>query len=414
MARGLTTKAIENLKPPSKRSEIPDPALSGLYLVAQPTGAKSWAFRYRSDGRPRKLTLGKWPVMGIADARLAASEALDAVEHGRDPGSEKLAQKKEQSTRADQDSIEALVETFAKRHLLKLKTGATVKRELERHAVTAWRGRDVGSISKRDVLDLLDAIVDSGRETSANRLRAYLGKFFNWCIERSILEASPMMGVKAPAKEKSRDRVLTDDEIRWFWQGCEAARPPWGPMGQLLLLSGQRLGEVSAMTDGEIEGDVWHLSTDRTKNGRSHDVPLSQAALHVLAGIERIKSKAGHIHTTTGDSPVSGFDSARNNIAEHMQSAANKERGALVHIPHWTFHDLRRTAATSMARLGISVVVIEAILNHVSGARAGVAGIYNRHSYAEEKRAAVDAWARFILSTVEGGTDNVVQMETVQ
>lgn len=414
MARGLTTKTIESLKPPSKRSEIPDPALSGLYLVAQPTGAKSWAFRYRSDGKPRKLTLGKWPIMGIADARLAASEALDAVEHGRDPGSEKLALKKEQSTRANRDRIEALVENFAKRHLSRLKTGATVKRELERHAVAEWKGRDVHSISKRDVIDLLDSLVDSGRGTSANRLRAYLGKFFNWCVERSILGASPMTGVKAPAKERSRDRVLSDDEIRWLWHGCENAGQPWGPMAQLLLLTGQRLGEVSGMTDAEIDGNAWHLSAGRTKNGRAHEVPLSGPALDVLEGMERIKSKAGYFHTTNGETPVSGFDSARHNIAEHMQAAADLERGEPVQIPHWTFHDLRRTAATSMARLGISVVVIEAILNHVSGARAGVAGIYNRHSYGDEKRRALDAWASFVMSLVEGKVESIVRLERVK
>ena len=176
-----------------------------------------------------------------------------------------------------------------------------MKRELERHAVAEWRGRDVHSISRRDVIDLLDKVMDSGRETSANRLRAYLNKFFNWCVERSVIDANPMTGIRAPAKEKSRDRVLSDDEIRWFWRGCENAGQPWGPMAQLLLLTGQRLGEVSAMTDAEISGNTWHLSSARTKNGRAHDVPLSDAAMAVLAGMDRIKSTAGYIHTTNGE-----------------------------------------------------------------------------------------------------------------
>lgn len=411
MPRAFTAKTIDNLKAhPSKRLELPDPGLTGLYIVVQPSGAKSWAVRYRYAGKPRKLTLGRWPVIGLADARLAASEALAAVEIGRDPGEDKRAARKERADRVERDSIEALVKLYSQRHLSKLRSGATPKRELERHAVAAWRGRDIRGITKRDVLDLLDGIVDSGRATSANRLRAYLSKFFNWCIERDVIDASPMIGVKAPAKEISRDRVLSDDEIRWFWKGCDRVGRPWGPMGKLLLLTGQRLGEVAGMTDKEIEGSTWHLSADRTKNGRAHDVPLSEAARDVLAGMERVRSAAGYIHTTTGDAPVSGFHSALTSIAREMQNVANEERDEPVEIPHWTFHDLRRTAATGMARLGIPVVDIEAVLNHVSGARGGVAGIYNRHSYDAEKHRALEDWSRFVVSLPVRSADNVVNL----
>ncbi|MDJ0639734.1 MAG: Arm DNA-binding domain-containing protein [Paracoccaceae bacterium] len=145
MPRAFTAKTIENLTAdPAKRQEIPDPALSGLYLVVQPSGVKSWAVRYRHAGKPRKMTLGKWPILSLADARVAASNALEAVEHGRDPGREKLAAKKARDTVADRDTMEALVDTYAKRHLSKLKSGGTPKRELECHAVEAWRGGGVG------------------------------------------------------------------------------------------------------------------------------------------------------------------------------------------------------------------------------------------------------------------------------
>lgn len=413
MARALTTKAIENLKPDlTKRVELPDPGLTGLYLVVQPSGAKSWAVRYRHAGKPRKMTLGKWPVIGLADARAAASSALEAVEYGRDPGSEKLAAKAERASNAEQDSIESLMKAYGKRKLSNLRSGATVKRELERHAVAAWSGREIQTITKRDVLDLLDSIVDSGRLTTANRLRAYLGTFFNWCVERDVVLSSPMVGIKAPAKEVSRDRVLSDDEIRWFWLACENAGQPWGTLGKLLILTGQRLGEVVGMTDGEIDGGTWHLSAHRTKNGRANDVPLSSLALDVLTSIKRIEGSAGYVNTTTGDTPVSGYFKGRNTIAEHMAQIAAEELREPVEIPHWTFHDLRRTAATGMARLGIPVVDIEAVLNHVSGTKAGVAGIYNRHSYENEKRRALEAWARCIGDLAEGKPNNVVQLET--
>lgn len=390
--------------------EIPDPGLTGLYLVVQPSGAKSWAVRYRHAGKTRKMTLGKWPIIGLADARAAASHALEAVEYGRDPGREKSSARAERAANAELDSIETLVSTYAMRHLSNLRSGGTVKRELERHAVAAWKGRDIHSITKRDILNLLDSIVDSGRSTTANRLRAYLATFFSWCVERDVIQTSPIVGIKAPAKEVSRDRVLSDDEIRWFWMASERAGQPWGTVGKLLLLTGQRLGEVVGMTKAEIDGETWHLSADRTKNGRAHDVPLSDFAIEVLSDVKRIEGRAGYVITTTGDTPVSGYFKGRNTIADLMVQVAAKERGEPVEIPRWTFHDLRRTAATGMARLGIPVVDIEAVLNHVSGAKAGVAGIYNRHSYDGEKRRALDAWARFVCDMVEGKPSNVVRI----
>jgi integrase len=413
--KALTPKAVEAAKPdPEKRIEKADPALSGLYLVIQPSGAKSWALRYRFDGKPAKLTLGRWPIMGVADARLAASEALEKVERGQDPAEEKKAEKAKRAGQEDRDTVQALVDQFDRRHLRHLRSRDTVKRELERHVVAKWGDRDIHTITKRDVLDLLDGIVDSGRATTANRVRAYLGKFFNWCVERDVIAATPMIGVKAPAKETSRDRVLNDDEIRWLWTAAAKAGQPWGPLARFLLLTGQRLGEAVEMTDREVKGGVWHLTAARTKNGRAHDVPLSEVAQEVLAGVERIKGATGYIFTTTGEGPVRGFHKARNTLADGMAKVAEDERGEPVEIPHWTFHDLRRSCATNMARLGIPVRVTEAVLNHVSGTGGGIVAVYQRHDYADEKRQALEAWARFVQELVEGKSDNVVRLEAAR
>jgi integrase len=413
MAKALTTKAVEAAKPDTgKRREVADAALPGLYLVVQPSGAKSWALRYRFGGKPSKLTLGRWPVMGLADARGAASEALDKIDHGKNPSAEKRATKaaRIEAQLSERDKIKTLVAQFDKRHLSSLKSGRVVRRELDRHVVSAWGERDIHDITKRDVIDLLDGIADSGRAVTANRVRAYLNKFLNWAVERDILAMNPATGVKPVVKEASRDRVLTDDEIRWLWQACNAEGFPWGPFGKVLLLTGQRLGEVAAMTEAEIRGDLWHLSSDRTKNGRAHDVPLSEVARDVLAGVERIDGKAGLIFTTTGATPVSGFFKARAHLHAGMERIAAKERGEAVEIPRWTFHDLRRTAATGMARLGIPVRVTEAVLNHVSGTGGGIVGVYQRHDYADEKRQALEAWGRQVLTLVEGRPANVVQI----
>ncbi|WP_235575924.1 Arm DNA-binding domain-containing protein [Roseovarius tolerans] len=181
---------MEAIKPdPNQRLELPDPALSGLYLVVQPSGAKSWALRYRYAGKPKKLTLGRWPVMGLADARAAASEAIEAVDHGTDPSAAKKATKaaRLETQLSERDKIKTLVEKFGARHLSTLKSGETVKRELNRHVVAIWGERDIQTITKRDVIDLLDGIADSGRVVTANRVRAYLNKFLSWCVERDII-----------------------------------------------------------------------------------------------------------------------------------------------------------------------------------------------------------------------------------
>lgn len=406
----LKAATVETLQATDKRQEIPDDLCTGLYLVVQPTGKKSWQVRYRHGGVHRRMTLASFPTLSLAAARVRAREVMAAASEGRDPAEEVKAAKAPKPE-DDRDKIKTLIGQYDKRHLKGLKSGDVVRRELDRFVVKEWGERDIHSITKRDVIDLLDGIADSGRVVTANRVRAYLNKFLNWAVERDILPLSPATGVKPVAKEASRDRVLTDDEIRWFWQACEAEGFPWGPLGKVLLLTGQRLNEAAQITEGEIRGDLWHLSADRTKNGRAHDVPLSDAVQEVLGAVERIEGKPGFIFTTTGTTPVSGFFKARAHLAEAMERLAAEERGEAVEIPRWTFHDLRRTAATGMARLGIPVRVTEAVLNHVSGTGGGIVAVYQRHDYADEKRQALEAWGRFVLSLVQGQPDNVVRLE---
>lgn len=405
----LTAAAVDKMQPADKRQEIPDTLCTGLYLVVQPTGKKGWQVRYRHGGTHRRMTLGAYPVLSLADARQRARDALAAASEGRDPAEEVRAAKAPKPE-DDRDKIGVLIGQYHKRHLAGLKSGDVVRRELDRFVVAKWSERDIHTITKRDVIDLLDDIADSGRVVTANRVRAYLNKFLNWAVERDIITASPAMGVKASAKEVSRDRVLNDDEIRWFWSACEAEGFPWGPMGKVLLLTGQRLNEVAQITDREIRGDTWHLSAERTKNGRAHDVPLSQPVRDLLAGVERIAGNPGHVFTTTGKTPVSGFYKARATLAEAMEKAAAKDHGEPVEIPRWTFHDLRRTAATGMARMGIPVRVTEAVLNHISGTGGGIVGVYQRHDYADEKRQALEAWSRYVLQLVEGKPANVIEI----
>lgn len=406
MAKALTVKAIDAAKVGKNRQEMPDRTVPGLYLVVQPSGVKSWALRYRHAGKPCKLTLGRHQRDGeggglsLADARKAAGEFLEQVERGINPAIEKKDTKaaRIQAELEGRDKIKNLLDLYERRHLAPLRSGQQARGFLDRDVLGLWGERDIHSIKKRDVIDLLDGIVDSGRGITANRVLAHLRAFLNWCVERDVLEFNPATSVKPPVPEVKRDRVLSDDEIRLFWQACEAVGQPFGPMGKLLVLTGQRRGEVAAITDGELAAGKWNLPKERTKNKRPHTLPLSSGARRVLSSVERIESKRGYLFTTTGKTPVSGFSKAHKAIAEKMVELA----GEGAEIEPWRWHDLRRTCATGLARLGVPVRVTEAVLNHVSGTGGGIVEVYQRHDYASEKAHAMELWAQAVADIVAG------------
>ena len=410
MAKALTTKSVEAIKPdPGRRFELPDPALSGLYLVVQPSGAKSWALRYRFAGKPAKLTLGRWPIMGVANARAAASAALEELQHGRNPGDAKK-EAKAAARDAAQDTVAAVIDLFLKRHASRNRRADDVAAMFRREVLDKWGARDIHTISKRDVIDLLDGIVDRGSPVTANRLRAHLNTLLNWAKGRDIIQVNPLDGIKPPAPETARDRVLGHEEIRLFWAATEQMGYPFGPIYQLLLLTGQRLREVAEMSLQELDGAMWTLPGVRAKNGDDHAIPLSTTAKAIIDDLPRVGRL---LFTTTGTSPVSGFTRAKHRLDRLMVEAARKDLplGAdPVEILPFTIHDLRRTAATGMASLRFPPHVVEAVLNHRSGARRGVAGVYNRFDYAEEKREALEAWARRVAQLVDGKSENVVVM----
>lgn len=411
MARALTTKAVENTKPdPEKRFEVPDPGLTGLYLVVQPSGSKSWALRYRLNGRPSKLTLGKWPIMGVAGARAAATAAIEEVEHGRDPAAARKAAKAAAAQDADRDKVSSVVDLFLRRHASHNRSGDNVAAMFRREIIGKWGDREIHTITKRDVIEVLDAIVDRGSPVTANRLRAHLNTLFNWSKGRDIIGENPLDGIKPPAPEKPRDRVLNDAEIRLFWSACGGLGYPFAPLYRLLLLTGARLREVAEIEWREIDAETWTLPAERSKNGDEHAIPLSPEVRAIIDCLPRI---GRHAFTTTGATPASGFTRAKKRLDRLMGEAANKDHpkdAEPVVIPPFTIHDLRRTAATGMAGLRFPPHVVEAVLNHRSGSRRGVAGVYNRFDYADEKRQALEAWARFVMQLVESKADNVVPL----
>ena len=263
-------------------------------------------------------------------------------------------------------------------------------------------------------INLLDAVVDRSAPTLANRVLATTRRMFNWCLARGIITASPCADIKPPSPENSRDRVLSDEELRLIWRACDVTGWPFGPLVRLLMLTGQRREEVAGMRWSEVDLDrnLWTIPRERAKNNQAHEVPLSSRAVAVLASIPKVDGPAAYLFTTTGRTAVTGFSRAKGRLdaviirALQAEAAATGQNPTEVQpLPRWTFHDLRRTAASGMARLGVNLPVIEKVLNHTSGSFAGVVGVYQRHSFAEEKRAALDAWGQFVENlTREGST----------
>lgn len=405
MAKALTVKALENLKPGEARKEVPDGLIRGLFFILQPTGNASWAVRYRSAGQTRKLTLGTYPAIDLKAARELASHALVKVASGDDPAAEKQAAKKKDRPVADRDVVEKVVETFIERYAkANTRSWPETERILKKDVVGAWKGRHLSEISRADVHEFLDKIVDRGSPIAANRSLAALRRMCSWAVERDIVKVSPCDGVKSPSIARSRDRVLTDEELRAVWHAADAIGWPFGPLVKLLILTGQRRDEVAEMRWGEIDLDAktWTLPRTRAKNDVEHVVPLSDVALAVLKALPRVSSKAGYIFTTNGTMPVSGFARAKQRLDEALRNFSPD-------MPPWVIHDLRRTFASGAAKLGINLPVIEKVLNHVSGSFRGIVGVYRRHSFADEKRDALEAWGRFVETLLNGNSaSNVV------
>jgi integrase len=420
----LTDLGIKKLPLPQARQEVPDGRVVGLYLIHQKSGSKSWALRYRANGKPKKLTLGRYPTIDLATARRRAQEALGDVAGGRDPAAVKQASKAaaKAERESDVDLVERVVQLFIERHAkAKTRDWRETERMLVNEVVGRWKGRRLSQIARAHVHEMLDEIIDRGAPVRANRVFAQFRKMCRWSIARGVIDRSPCEGLTAPSPERRRDRVLSDEEIRIALRAFDSAGWPFGPIGQLLLLTGARKNEVAGMKWSEIDLDarIWSLPHERTKNKREFVIPLSAAAVRIIEALPRIGDKIrGFVFTTTGKSAVSGFSRFKTTIDSTVLELSRKQAGArgddppkVVVLAPWILHDLRRTVATNLQKLGVKLEVTEAVLNHVAGTRGGIVGLYQRHDYREEKRQALDAWARYVGAIVNGdGPMDIVRL----
>jgi integrase len=378
----FTDRTIAALRPRPARYEAWEGG--GFGIRVSPRGGKAWVWVYHFDGKSRRLTLGSYPEIGLADAHVRLADARKQLAQGIDPGERAVARRKVERAA---ETVAELVEEYLEKWARPRKRSATEdERQLRKDVIPAWSTRKAKDITRRDVIALLDRIVDRGSPIAANRALAVIRKLFNWALSRDIVAASPCTAVKAPGKERRRDRVLNADEVVTLWRALDDPEAPVSPAIRLALklqlVTAQRKGEVIAAAWSELDLDerVWTIPAAHSKNAMPHRVPLSPLALAVLSEIGRDQRSGWLFPSPRTDEPIT--DEAVN----HAMRRCRKLLGTASDV---TPHDLRRTAASHMTSIGISRLVVSKILNH---AEPGVTAVYDRHSYDGEKRAALSAW----------------------
>jgi integrase len=387
----LTLKNVAKLTLPKNRRELLtfDDDIGGFGIRLRKSGARSWIFQYDIAGRTRRITLGKVSAIDPAKARQIASELHAKVRLGQDPASDRA----ESRARAD-ETFGACVRLFLAWQRGRVKDFRNVERHLVRN-LAALHNLPLAKIDQRTIAAQLARISARGSPIQANRTRASLSKFFSWAGGEGVAESNPAALCNRNL-ERSRDRVLTPNEIKQIW----AALPDsdYGAIVKILFLTGARATEVSDLRWDEIdfERNVISLAASRAKNKRAFRIPMSDAVRAVLEARSR-----------NGRDYVFGVGQKRGFTGWSRAKAALDE---VVKIPSWRIHDARRTAATGMSEIGIPPWIVEAVLNHVSGSKAGPAGVYNKSTYESEKAAALTSWAGHVAAIVDGRKNSVMPL----
>lgn len=374
----LTDTKIAAIKPPAEgQQEHSDHKVTGLRLRVGAGGKKSWTLRRRVGAKIINRKLGSYPAMGLAAARAAAEKVIATLES---TGSTELLD------RTFGAVAEHWIEKVAKP---KNKSWHLQERRLEMHVLPRWRARKIADIKRADVRDLLDGIEG---DVLPNRVLTLVKTIFRYALSRDWIDASPVEGIAKPQAESSRDRVLDMGEIARVWAAAGLLGYPSGTWLRLLILTAQRRNEVAGMrwASLDLKDRAWKLSADETKSARAHLVPLSSLAARIIDEAPEI---GPFVCTTDGETHIHNFAKTKQLLDTFI--AAKGEP-----LAPWTFHDLRRSAATHMVRLGISETIVGRVLNHAS---TGVtARVYALHSYAPEKRHALDTWAAEVGRAVNG------------
>ena len=386
MKKKLTEMAVSKLAPEAgRRLEVFDTLTPGLALRITEGGKKSWSVMYRVAGRGdggnrgplRRMTLGAYPLIDLKAAREKAREALDLADRGDDPSDrrkDELAEKRD-------STVDNIASRYVALHLKpSVKKWHDAERLLRLHVLPEWGNTPIGDIRRRDGQKLLDKVLMAHGVGIAREVRKHVVAMFNWAHDRDEVGVNVLAGMKRKdLAYGERERVLTMDELKAIWAAADKMGYPFGPMVRLLILTAQRRAEIAGLERGWLLPDqqAFEVPASHYKTDRPQVVPLSAPALAIVEGLPKWNGGDFLLSTTAGRVPVSGFSKAKARI------------DTLSGGEGWTLHDLRRSAATHMARLGVAPKHVEMVLGH---ATEGVAGIYNRYEYLTEKRAALDLW----------------------
>lgn len=396
-----TVNEVKNAKPREKRYELAYAGLPGFYLSVMPTKHKSFIYRYRFGGRTRRLTCGICPQTSLEQAIKVAKAAIGEIALGIDPAARKAASRKPSVESGEiPTTIAQLVEKFLAQHVsrkLAPSTARAYERYFTKNVLSAWKQRPLDTIKRRDVRALLDGIADKN-PVLVNRVQAALASMYSWAVDKEFVETNPLTKLKKLTEEHPRTRALSDAELKLVLDAIDRLPRMLADYTRLLLLSLQRRNEVAHMqwSEVDLEARTWTIPGDRAKNGREHRLPLSGAAVALLSA--RKQDGEGPYVFGRGD----WFTRLKKEIDRLMTEANGGEA-----IPHWTLHDLRRSGASVMPRLGVSLPVTERILNHVSGSFRGIVGTYQTYRYEDEMRDALERWA---LHLVRLQANNVIPL----
>lgn len=421
----LTQAAVEKLRPPAdKVVTYWDNQCPGFGLRITSRNRRTWLAMYRVKGRAVMETLGTMAENpSVAAARDRARASMTKARAGINPIAERRADEKEAAAKAL--TFGDVAGRFLVEHVERNsapKYAREVRRILDHDVLPRWGAKSVREIGKHEVNDLVDAKADGrerkrkgardGAAVQANRTLTRLRTLFRWAVDMDLIEGDPTAGVRRRVKERTRDRALNQVEIRCFWQGCNKLGWPFGPLFRLLLLTAQRRDEIGGMHWAELDLDkqTWTIPRERAKSDRAHIVHLSAPAIAI---IEALPHTGELVFSATGATPVSGYSRAKARLDQQMTAQLCQDSGDTeAEIESWILHDLRRSAATGMAEIGIAPHVIDKILNHTAGTIRGVAAIYNRHAYLDERKAALEAWGRRVSALVhpDAPPSNVVEL----
>lgn len=386
----LSNTAILNLAPKTARYEVLDG--DGLYIRVMPTGSKSWVLRYMVDNKAKRMTLGQYPGVSAAEARQKALDAKKQLQRGVDPVEQR---KRQEDANRQAPDFAFMLEEFWEKELKASPSGKERRRLIEKDALPFLGGKKVAEITRRDVVLLVDKVRDRA-PVAANRMQGALVRLFNFAAERGVIDFSPLVGLRKKS-EAPRQRVLSVEEMKLFWAMTEAESQTMNTFTstklalRLVLLTGQRPGEVAGMTWDEIDGDTWNIPAARRKGRTAQIVPLSNLALEIINEARLISGQSKYVFQSpqgNADRPMERLSLSRA-VSRHLQECGFQEV--------WTPHDLRRTVRTGLAELGVDDMVAEQVLGHKI---PGIMGVYNQHSYASEKRAALGKWERHIKRIV--------------